>query len=85
VGLDCGRRGSAANRFSDHRRLEQHQQYGKEWLVADRNQHRTYEQHTEHDRFGFDLSEADGASGADDSGPGPVAGRRQIAINCISS
>jgi hypothetical protein len=25
------------------------------------------------------LSEADGASGADDSGPGPIAGRRQIA------
>jgi hypothetical protein len=79
VGLDCGRRGPAADRFSDHRRLEQHQQYGKQWLVANRDQQRAYEQHPEHERFGLDLSEADGASGADDSGPGPVAGRRQIA------
>jgi hypothetical protein len=79
VGLDRGRRGSAADRFSDHRRLEQQPQYGKQRLVADGDWQRTFEQHAEHDRFGFDLSEADGASGADDSGPGPVAGRRQIA------
>jgi hypothetical protein len=74
VGLDCGRRGSAADRFSDHCWLEQQQQYGKQRLVADGDQ-----QHAEHDRFGLDLSEADGTSGTDGSGSGPVAGRRQIA------
>jgi hypothetical protein len=75
VGLDCGRRGSAADRFSDHRRLEQQQQHGKHWLVADGDQQRTYEQHAEHDRFGLDIAEA---CGADGSGPRPIAGRRQI-------
>jgi hypothetical protein len=79
VGLDRGRRCSAADRFSDHRRLEQQQQYGKQRFIADGDQQRTYEQHAEYDRFGLDLSEADGARSADGSGPGPVAGRRQIA------
>jgi len=82
VGLDCRRRGSAADRISDHRWLEQQHQYGKHWLVANGDQ-RCANEHAEHDGFGLDIAETGDARGTNGSGSGPVAGRRQI--NCINN
>jgi hypothetical protein len=82
VGLDCGRRGSAADRFSDHRRLEQQPQYGEQRLIADGDQQRTYEPHAEHDRFGLDVAAAGHAGCANCSGAiATVAGRREVVRN----
>jgi len=79
VGLDRGRRGSATDRFSDHRRLEQQPQYGEQRLVADGDQQRTYEPHAEHDRFGLDVAAAGHARCANCSGAiATVAGRREV-------
>jgi hypothetical protein len=77
VGLDRGRRGSAADRFSDHRWLEQQPEHREHRLVADGHD----KQHThgaDHDRLRLDLAEAGNASGPDGPGPRSVAGRREI-------
>jgi hypothetical protein len=74
VGLDRGRRGSAAHWFSDHRR--QQQQYREHRLVPDGD-----EQHAhgaEHDRLRLDFAKAGDAGRTDGSSPGSVAGRREI-------
>lgn len=75
MGLDRGRRGSAADRVSDHRRLEQQQQYGEQWLVTDGND-KQHAHSAGHDRLRLNLTEAGDAGGPD--GSGPVAGRREI-------
>jgi len=77
VGLDRGRGGSAPDRLSDHRRLEQQHQHREQRIVADGND----QQHacsTEHDRLRLDFAEAGDPCGADGSGPRSFAGRRKI-------
>jgi hypothetical protein len=78
VGLDRGRRGSAAHRFSDHRRQHrQQQQYREQRLVTDGND-KQHAHGAEHDRLRLDFAKAGDAGGPDGSSPGPVAGRREI-------
>jgi hypothetical protein len=73
VGLDRGRRGSAADRFSDHRRLEQQPEHREHRLVTDGHDQR---HSAKHDRLRLDLAEAGNASGPD--GPGSTARWREI-------
>jgi hypothetical protein len=76
VGLDRGRRGPAADRFSDHRR--QQQQYGKQRLIADGDDKHAHG--AEHDRLRLHFTEAGDAGRTDVSSSGSVAGRREIKI-----
>jgi len=80
VGLDRGRCGSAVDRFSDHRWLEQQQQHRKHRLVTDGDNRK---HGAKHDRLRLNLAEADGASGPNGSKPGPIARRREIRTEII--
>jgi hypothetical protein len=75
VGLDRGRGGSAADRLSDHRRLEQQQQYCEHRLFAN-GDHEQQSHGAKHDGLRFDLPAAGYASRTDDART--ITGRRKI-------